>query len=103
MSELAFGKEIELRKNAIDRYGRTVAQVFVDGKDVGLEMLRQGFAWVYDRYITEASTEVQETYRKPKRRPSGTTRCGAIQILFRRGYFEIWPKPMNRKRSLQIG
>ena len=64
MSELAFGKEIELRKHAIDRYGRTVAQVFVDGKDVGLEMLRQGFAWVYDRYITEASTEVQETYRK---------------------------------------
>jgi hypothetical protein len=53
-----------LRKHAIDRYGRTVAQVFVDGKDVGLEMLRQGFAWVYDRYITEASTEVQETYRK---------------------------------------
>ena len=64
MSELAFGKEIELRKHAIDRYGRTVAQVFVDGKDVSLEMLRQDFAWVYDRYITEASTEVQETYRK---------------------------------------
>ena len=64
MSELAFGKEIELRRHAIDRYGRTVAQVFVDGKDVGLEMLRQGFAWVYDRYITDASTEVQETYRK---------------------------------------
>ena len=64
MSELAFGKEIELRQHAIDRYGRTVAQVFVDGKDVGLEMLREGLAWVYDRYITEASTEVQETYRK---------------------------------------
>jgi micrococcal nuclease len=31
MSELAFGKEIELQKHAIDRYGRTVAQVFVDG------------------------------------------------------------------------
>ena len=56
-----------MRKHAIDRYGRTVAQVFVDGKDVGLEMLRQGFAWVYDRYITEASTEVQETYRKAQK------------------------------------
>ena len=64
MSEMVFGKDIELRQHAIDRYGRTVAQVFVDGKDVGLEMLRQGFAWVYNRYITEASTEVQETYRK---------------------------------------
>jgi endonuclease YncB( thermonuclease family) len=36
MSELAFGKEIELWKHAIDRHVRTVAKVFVDGKNVGL-------------------------------------------------------------------
>jgi len=36
----------------------------VDGKDVGLEMVRQGLAWVYELYITEASSEVQETYRQ---------------------------------------
>ena len=64
MSELAFGKEIELRRLTIDRYGRTVGQVFVDGKDVGVEMLRQGFAWVYDRYIAEASTASQAKYRQ---------------------------------------
>jgi endonuclease YncB( thermonuclease family) len=32
MSELVFGKDIELRQHAIDRYRRTVAQVFVDRK-----------------------------------------------------------------------
>ena len=64
MSELVFGKDIELLPHAIDRYGRTVAQVGVDGKDVGEEMLRQGLAWVYERYINEASTEIQDTYRK---------------------------------------
>jgi micrococcal nuclease len=64
MSELVFGKDIELRTHAIDRYGRTVAQVAVDGKDVEAEMLRQGLAWVYERYITEASAEIQDTYRK---------------------------------------
>ena len=64
MSELVFSKDIELRPHAIDRYGRAVAQVRVDGKDVGGEMLRQGFASVYERYITEASTEIQDTYRK---------------------------------------
>jgi micrococcal nuclease len=64
MSDLAFGKDIELRPHAIDRYGRTVAQVGVDGKDVGEEMLQQGMAWVYDRYITEGTTEIQDTYRK---------------------------------------
>jgi micrococcal nuclease len=64
MSELVFGKDIELRTRAVDRYGRTVAQVLVEGKDVGTEMVRQGMAWVYDRYITEASSEIQDTYRK---------------------------------------
>jgi micrococcal nuclease len=64
MSELVFGKDIDLLPHAIDRYGRTVAQVSVDGKDVGGEMLRQGLAWVYERYITEASPEIQDTYRK---------------------------------------
>jgi micrococcal nuclease len=64
MSELVFGKDIDLLPHAIDRYGRTVAQVVSDGKDVGTEMLREGLAWVYDRYITEASTEVQNAYRK---------------------------------------
>jgi hypothetical protein len=33
-------------------------------KDAGEEMLRQGMAWVYDRYIIEASAEIQDTYRK---------------------------------------
>jgi hypothetical protein len=37
MSELVFGKDIELRTHAIDRYGRTVEQVDIDGKDVGEE------------------------------------------------------------------
>jgi micrococcal nuclease len=64
MSELVFGKDIELRQHAIDRYGRAVAQVGVDGKDVGAEMLRRGLAWVYERYITEASIEIQDAYRK---------------------------------------
>ena len=31
---MVFGKEIDLLPHAIDRYGRTVAQVGVDGKDV---------------------------------------------------------------------
>ncbi len=64
MSQLVFGKDVDLRPHAVDRYGRTVAQVGVDGKDAGLEMVRQGLAWVYEQYITEASSEVQETYRK---------------------------------------
>jgi endonuclease YncB( thermonuclease family) len=64
MSELVFGNDVELRPHTIDRYGRLVAQVFVDGNDVGLEVLRLGLAWVYERYITEASGDLQAKYRE---------------------------------------
>ena len=45
-----------------DRYGRTVAMVFVDGRDVGLGLIRQGLAWAYEHYLPEASPEIQAQY-----------------------------------------
>ena len=44
MSNLVFGKDIAVYPHTIDRYGRLVAVVYVDGVDAGLQMLRQGFA-----------------------------------------------------------
>ena len=62
MSELVFGKEVELRPHTIDRYGRTVAMVFVGGRDVGLELIKEGLAWAYDHFLPEASPEIQAQY-----------------------------------------
>jgi endonuclease YncB( thermonuclease family) len=64
MSALVFGKEVELRPHTIDRYGRLVAIVYMDGTDAGLEMIRQGYAWCYDRYLPEASEAIQASYRQ---------------------------------------
>jgi endonuclease YncB( thermonuclease family) len=41
---------INLRVMDQDRYGRIVAQVFAGERDVGLEMVRQGRAVVYEQY-----------------------------------------------------
>jgi endonuclease YncB( thermonuclease family) len=63
MSALVFGKDVELRPHAIDRYGRLVAMVFVDGRDTGLELIRQGLAWAYEYYLTrEGTAELQQSY-----------------------------------------
>ena len=62
MSELVFGKEVELRVHTTDRYGRLVCLVFVEGADVGLELIKQGLAWAYDHYLPEASPEIQAQY-----------------------------------------
>jgi endonuclease YncB( thermonuclease family) len=64
MSELVFGKSVLFYPHAIDRYGRTVAQVVVDGTDAGLELVSQGLCWIYSRYIEEARPEIQASYRK---------------------------------------
>ena len=43
-SGLVFGKAVEIRSVGQDKYGRTVARVVVDGKDVSEELLKAGLA-----------------------------------------------------------
>ncbi|MGA8658341.1 MAG: thermonuclease family protein [Chthoniobacterales bacterium] len=62
--ELVFGKKVELRPFATDQHGRLVCLVFVEGKDAGLEMLKQGFAWTYSHDFPEAPPEIQPSYRE---------------------------------------
>ena len=63
MSELVFGKDVILQPHTIDRSGRLVARVLVDGQDAGLELLKEGLCWVYEKSVGEASTLVQARYR----------------------------------------
>jgi micrococcal nuclease len=50
-SELAFGKQVTVREMDRDRYGRTVAEVILpDGKSLGRELVRAGFAWHFVKY-----------------------------------------------------
>jgi endonuclease YncB( thermonuclease family) len=68
MSELVFGKDVELRPHTIDRYGRLVALVYVEGVDTGLALLTAGLAWPYYRYLPEASSSLQDSYRSAAER-----------------------------------
>jgi endonuclease YncB( thermonuclease family) len=62
-SELIFGKDAKIRPQTIDRYGRVVARVLVDNRDAGLELLKQGLCWVYEKYIPQATIDVEASYR----------------------------------------
>ena len=46
------GKTVRLKNIAQDRYGRTLATVYVGNEDQNLNMVKQGHAWVYRRYNT---------------------------------------------------
>ena len=54
LSELAFGKKARVVEVTVDRYGRIVGRVYVDGLDVNRELVAQGYAWMYRKYSNDA-------------------------------------------------
>lgn len=51
---------LELRPQTVDRYGRTVAEVFAAGRNVNLEMVRTGAAFVYRKYLRDCNGAAYE-------------------------------------------
>ena len=50
LSDLVFGKVVKVETKDIDRYGRTIGLVTIDGKNVNEELLKAGLAWHYKYY-----------------------------------------------------
>lgn len=68
LSDLAFGKQVQLQVQDRDRYGRTVARVSVHGRDVSEAMIYQGAAWVYRAYNKDKSLLQVEAQAKAVKR-----------------------------------
>ena len=45
-------KPVACESHGLDKYGRTLATCFVDGRDINAQMVRQGHAWAFVRYST---------------------------------------------------
>jgi endonuclease YncB( thermonuclease family) len=78
LSALAFGKQAHVEVVDIDRYGRTVGEVFVDGIDVNREMVRAGYAWAYTKY-------------------SHTTEIIELETSARAAKLGLWALPENQR------
>lgn len=62
LSDLAFGRDAVADCPKIDRYGRNVCVVRVDGIDVCLEQVRAGLAWHFKRYEREQPEGERRAY-----------------------------------------
>ena len=49
-SKLVYGKVVEVKVMATDRYGRTVAMIYADKTLLNEELVKAGLAWVYWKY-----------------------------------------------------
>jgi len=52
LAERVAGRSVRVNAVEVDRYGRTVGEVYADGVCVGCELVREGHAWVY-RYFSD--------------------------------------------------
>ena len=53
LSDLVYDKQVTVDWNKLDRYGRTVGKVLLNGMDVNLEQVNRGYAWFYKKYQNE--------------------------------------------------
>lgn len=78
LSSLVFSRDVRVHDAGLDRYGRTLGRVYVNGVDVNLEMVRVGAAWAYRRYLTDpkilaAEQEARAAHRGLWSMPAGQT------------------------------
>jgi endonuclease YncB( thermonuclease family) len=53
-SSMVAGKNVSIKSETIDKYGRSVAMVFVNGSNVNEQIVKQGYGWVYRKYCKGA-------------------------------------------------
>ncbi len=67
LSELVFRRDVVVQQTDTDRYGRIVAKVSVEGRDVGRTMVASGAAWAFRRYLIDQSLlDVEEGARRQR-------------------------------------
>lgn len=66
-SEMAFGKIVEVKPTVIDKYGRTVAWVYVNGTCLNKELLKAGLAWHYKQYSSDYDLALAELDAREKK------------------------------------
>lgn len=80
LSTLIYGESVTLEGDKVDRYGRLVAKVVLDGKDVNLLMIENGFAWHFSKYASEQSPVDRLAYSK-------------AEVAARRARLNLWRYP----------
>lgn len=62
LSDLVYGKQVEVDWQKQDRYGRTVGKVVINGVDANLEQIKRGMAWFYSKYQNELIMDDRLSY-----------------------------------------
>ena len=62
LASIVFNKNVVVEWSKLDRYGRPVGKVMVNGIDANLAQIKAGMAWWYEKYRKEQSPVDQRMY-----------------------------------------
>lgn len=68
LSGFIFGKNVLISFTKTDKYGRIVGKVSLNGVDVNLKQIEDGFAWHYKEYESEQSENDRKIYAEAEKR-----------------------------------
>jgi len=64
LSQLIFAKDVTVEYEKLDRYGRIVGKITLDGTDIDLEQIKAGMAWHYKDYQDEQTPADRDLYAR---------------------------------------
>lgn len=68
LSDLVYEKEVTVITSKIDKYGRFVGKVIVNGVDANLEQIKAGLAWHYKKYADEQNETDRILYAEEEKK-----------------------------------
>lgn len=118
LADKVFGKQVSIAVETKDRYGRVVGVVWLQGKEINLQLLEEGMAWWYKDYSSDkryqaaqeqarqakkglweqANPQAPWEWRKQQRSGQFVPNSSAKQILL----FHHWSKPHQQPTGLPI-
>jgi endonuclease YncB( thermonuclease family) len=68
---LVNNKEIKLTQKGVDKYGRVIGIIHINGQNVNELLIKNGFAWVYKKYYNRSRVNWMILEDKAKRNKLG--------------------------------
>ena len=68
LSDAVYRRTVTVQAGERDRYGRVIGTVYLDQKNINLQMVAGGYAWAYRRYVTDIAYCRAEARARESRR-----------------------------------
>ncbi|RYG47810.1 nuclease [bacterium] len=94
-----FGKDVQLKSDGLDRYGRTLGTILVGDVNINLQSVKNGWSWWYRQYAAKR-TDLQAAEQ--------SARAAKVGIWSQPGAIEPWnyrraPKGPNATKQARPG